>query len=276
MKPVLFEFDALGLKKQNDYIFQYVINRRLTDVYHAHDFYEILWFLQGETTQTVNGLPKRYQKGDVLILRPGDAHCFSEQSRDVCLVSLSVKKEEFERLASLYDPLLLAVFLRGNTPIDYACGLSCESEPSFARLALGGTVYDCKFLLCALLRVYLESGACDSATAQLPVPLAAAIKKMTRPENLKRGIPAWIELTHYSQSHLARMLKKHFGLGVKQYINELRLQAAYEEIVFSPKPFAEISEEIGFASLSHFNKIFKARFAITPAALRKNRGYWTT
>ena len=127
-----------------------------------------------------------------------------------------------------------------------------------------------------ILRVYLESGACGSATAQLPVPLAAAIKKMTRPENLKRGIPALIELTHYSQSHLARMLKKHFGLGVKQYINELRLQAAYEEIVFSPKPFAEISEEIGFASLSHFNKIFKARFAITPAALRKNRGYWTT
>ena len=35
MKPVLLEFDALGLKKQNDYIFQYVINRRLTDVYHA-------------------------------------------------------------------------------------------------------------------------------------------------------------------------------------------------------------------------------------------------
>lgn len=61
----------------------------------------------------------------------------------------------------------------------------------------------------------------------------------------------------------------------KQYINELRLQKAYNCIVLTQKSVEDISEELGFASYSHFNKIFKARFYITPGALRKEKGIWT-
>ena len=37
----------------------------------------------------------------------------------------------------------------------------------------------------------------------------------------------------------------------------------------------KISEGLGFASFSHFNKIFKKRFSVTPAVLRKTGGIWT-
>ena len=38
----------------------------------------------------------------------------------------------------------------------------------------------------------------------------------------------------------------------------------------------EISEEIGFKSFSHFNKIFKEKYGITPSLLRKSHGIWTS
>lgn len=105
--------------------------------------------------------------------------------------------------------------------------------------------------------------------------LSCAIFEMKKTENLKRGIPAFIELSHYSQSHLSRLIKKHFDMSLKQYINELRLQRAYSDIVLTRRPAADISDELGFSSFSHFNKIFKAKISVTLAVLRKNSGFFT-
>jgi AraC-like DNA-binding protein len=88
-------------------------------------------------------------------------------------------------------------------------------------------------------------------------------------------IPALIKLSHFSQSHLSRLIKKQFNMTLKEYINELRLQHAYNEIIITPKPFESIAYDIGFSSFSHFNKIFKARFSITPSRLRKIYGIQT-
>ena len=91
---------------------------------------------------------------------------------------------------------------------------------------------------------------------------------MKQPEKLKQGIPAFIALSNYSQSHLARLVKKHFGMGLKQYINELRLLRAYDDFVWTNESAESISENLGFSSYSHFYRIFKERFLISPSALR--------
>ena len=80
---------------------------------------------------------------------------------------------------------------------------------------------------------------------------------MKKSENLKKGISAFVDLTNYSQSHLARLIKKHFGMGLKQYINELRLRQAYDDFVWTNESAEVIAENLGFCSYSHFYRIFK-------------------
>lgn len=109
----------------------------------------------------------------------------------------------------------------------------------------------------------------------VPKMLAYAISEMKKTENLRVGIKAFTAISNYSQSHLSRLIKKFFNMTLKQYINELRLQKAYNCIVFTQNSFEDIADELGFASYSHFNKIFKTRFYITPGALRKEKGIWT-
>jgi AraC-like DNA-binding protein len=129
--------------------------------------------------------------------------------------------------------------------------------------------YNCKFLLCCFLKTYLDGlqGAKDALGV-----LRYALSKMQNQENLKEGIAALTRLSGYSQSHLTRLTREHFDMSLKQYINELRLEAAYKDIMLTDKRIEDIAFDVGFASVSHFNKLVKERFGTTPAALRKNGG----
>ena len=96
MMAVLYEFENSNYGRQQNYIFQCVKGRKLTDIYHSHDFYELIWFLRGSGTQLLNEEELVCTQNEMVMLRPGDRHCFIDQSEDIEIVSLSVKKEEFE------------------------------------------------------------------------------------------------------------------------------------------------------------------------------------
>ena len=270
LDATLYEFEAIDCEKQNGYIFQYVKGRKLTDVYHLHDFYEVIWCLKGNGMQTINEKESLFFENRIVLLRPSDRHCFIRQSADIEILSVSVKKEEFERFANAYDLHLLKTIAADAMPTLFAC------EPKAFDIAKKSvTEYDCKLFLSFFLHEYIVYTKNIKKNTSLPPLLSLAIEDMKKEENLKKGIEAFTALSHYSHSHLARLIKAHFGMSLKRYVNELRLQCAYNNIVLSNESAEEIAENVGFSSFSHFSKIFKERFSTTPAALRKSSGAWT-
>ena len=270
LNSVLYEFEAIDCLKQKNYIFQNVKNRKLTDIYHSHDFFEVILCLKGHGMQMINESEIACLKNGIFLFRPGDRHCFIRQSEDIQILSFSIKKEEFECFANAYDPYLLKALDEDTAPISFPC----ESDFFVADLQ-NATEYDCKLFLSFVLHAYITHKKIQNKGMQIPLPLSSAIESMKKKENLKMGIEAFTALSHYSQSHLARLIKAYFGISLKQYVNELRLQCAYNRIVLTNESAEEIAENVGFSSFSHFNKIFKKRFSTTPAALRKSGGAWT-
>lgn len=244
-----------------NYLFQLAKNKRLTAIYHSHDFYELVCFLRGDAVQTVNGEKLSFRENDVLILTPGDSHSFFSQSDDIEIISLSVKREEFEAF-------LLAFGLEG---IDLP---ECFVFPRVAKLTdmliQGQSVEecDCRLLLSAILRAYLKNKSAGEEKNTIPKVLLFAAEEMKKAENLRSGISAFAALSNYSQSHLSRLVKKHFGMGLKEYVNDLRLRRAYDELVLTDEPCDIISESLGFSSYSHFYRIFKARYSLSPKEVR--------
>jgi AraC-like DNA-binding protein len=88
-------------------------------------------------------------------------------------------------------------------------------------------------------------------------------------DNLRRGTEALVEISHYSRSHLARLIKQRHGTTVKRYINDLRLTEAYSMVILSSHSFEDIAFLVGFSSYSHFCKLFKGKFGLTPYGLRR-------
>lgn len=54
MTAVCYEFDKISNLGQNNYIFQYIHGRKLSNILHYHDFYEALYIADGECEQEVN------------------------------------------------------------------------------------------------------------------------------------------------------------------------------------------------------------------------------
>ena len=275
MTAVEYAFDKINIARKKEYIFQHIRNRKLTAVYHAHDFYELIWFADGWGKQLLNAQECICESGTVTLLRPGDRHFFQDQSEEMRIISLSVRQEEFERICDIYDALLLQRIRAYAAPLQFPAVPGLMPSEDYYRDRQNVTEYDCKLLLALFLRSCIENTDCLGETRELPGQLAKAIDEMKKTENLRLGITAFEQLSHYSRSHLARLIRAHFGMSLKQYINEQRLRSAYNELILTYRPAEDISEELGFQSFSHFNKIFKERFAITPAALRKRHGTWT-
>lgn len=92
-------------------------------------------------------------------------------------------------------------------------------------------------------------------------------------EDLARNwtIAEMAQTVNLSTSHLHKLFKTEAGVSPLQYLRSLRLDRARELIENSFAHIKEIRLLIGIPDKSNFIRDFKARFGITPDALRQER-----
>ena len=248
--------------------------RKLSDIHHTHDFYEAVLVLVGKMGHEINGREYLQRAGDYVILCPGDSHRIISQSEGTNVICLSVEKDGFELFAKIYDALELCDFSPEREVKIYSIGDDFNECTNASEKASGvcGEL-QCKKLLSVILTNYGEqksktSGICGGT-------LHATAEKMRESENLRKGLPAFLRLSGYSHTHLARLVKCEFGCTLHEYIFKLRLEEAYRRIAFTGEHFESISRNVGYESFSHFNRIFKQYYGITPSKLRKKHNFPT-
>ena len=269
MKTLAYKFDTIRTSQDCPYIYQYIKTRKLSDVYHYHDFYELIFLIDGKCTHLINDTEYLAQAQDFFLIRPGERHTFLDQSDSLELLCLSVTQNEFDVLSTAYSPDLKEKILQLPEPIFLSGTQPLEIHYVKNKAAASYNASDYKLLLFHLLKMFADY---TFSKDDMPKQLQDAILEMRKRENIKRGIPAFLEISHYSQTHLSRILYKYFDMGLHDYILHLRLETAYNDLVLTSKALEEISESVGYSSFSHFNKIFKKKYGITPAVLRKEHG----
>ena len=81
-----------------------------------------------------------------------------------------------------------------------------------------------------------------------------------------------------SESYLSRSFKDVVGIGIREYINILRIRKAQEMLEDSKLAVSEIAETVGFDTASYFGRVFHKHLAISPGqyrrdlSIRKNAG----
>ena len=73
---------------------------------------------------------------------------------------------------------------------------------------------------------------------------------------------------NYSKNYLCATFKKETGKTIVQYINELRITEAQNQIIFSKKNLSDIANSLGFTSQSYFSKTFKKYTQLSPKQYR--------
>lgn len=261
-----YEFETIRHNQSSDYIFQTISKRRLSNIYHSHDFYEWIIVLNGNCRQIVNEKQAEMKKNMCMLLCPGDSHCFTAQSEDVNVMALSISESEISRFEAVFDLeddcLKLSEFMLSSEQVRELLNFYC----SFREC-------EYKLLLANLIKLYI-----DNANGQNEVPflIRIALGEMQKTENMKGGVERLAALSGYSRTHLNRLMKSHFGTSIHEYILNIRLEYVYNELILSNTDAETLSESVGYASFSHFNRIFKNKYGITPAEVRRKYKLWTT
>lgn len=74
----------------------------------------------------------------------------------------------------------------------------------------------------------------------------------------------------FSPTYLSRMFKKYAEINYKSYVQNVRVEFAYKELVNTNLSIEEISINNGFANSKSFSKAFLKRYGSLPSEYRKN------
>jgi AraC family transcriptional regulator len=74
-----------------------------------------------------------------------------------------------------------------------------------------------------------------------------------------------------SLAHFARAFKANTGLTPHQFVVNMRLERALELLSASDESMADIAVICGFSDQSHFCRVFRRNFGVSPGTYRRSR-----
>lgn len=78
------------------------------------------------------------------------------------------------------------------------------------------------------------------------------------------------EKLYLSNGYLSRFFKKNYGMSFANYLTNVRMYHAAEDLQYTDSPITRIAYNNGFTSSALFNKQFKKSYGMTPSEFRKN------
>ena len=80
------------------------------------------------------------------------------------------------------------------------------------------------------------------------------------------------ELAAYCRLHpsyLSRLFREEVGIGINEYIRKVKVESAKYMLKYSDDSYLTISNNLSFASQSHFVKVFREQTGMTPKRFRE-------
>lgn len=87
--------------------------------------------------------------------------------------------------------------------------------------------------------------------------------------NTQIGLPELSEAFSLSTSYVSRYLKKKMGMTFTDYLYEVRLRYAVEDLVLTQHSVTSIALDHGFPSISVFHERFREKYSCTPTQYRE-------
>lgn len=234
---------------------------------HQHDFFELFWVQNGEVRHHLPNGRETLAEGTVCILRPSDSHGLQGRGENALVVSLTLHPD---LIAGLKRPALgtMAFWHAGADPFTVSRDMRQLAALNRAALTLEQSACD-TLAAEAFLLPLLSDLIRDAQPPGAPRWLVDACLSSRDPEVFRDGAAGLVAQTGRSHEHVARAMREYYGQTPTDYINALRMTYAARALTTDSAPLPEIANQIGLSNLSHFHKLFRARFGTTPHQYRQ-------
>jgi AraC family transcriptional regulator, dual regulator of chb operon len=240
---------------------------------HSHDFLEIFWISKGRLLHTIGDEIRPLEAGHLFWVAADDVHGFrTRDDKGYHITNVAFARSHWSQLMQRYD-LQLDLFAQpvGRREVHLGKLVLANLQQHAAELLAGGRDKKAldRFLL-NLLHLLTQHPSTESASHPPPW-LRHALEKMRTPAHLESGTEAFVALCGRSPEHLARECRRWLGKTPTVLVTELRLDRAAVLLAETETPVLELALGLGYSNISHFYRLFLARFATTPAQYRASQ-----
>jgi len=120
-----------------------------------------------------------------------------------------------------------------------------------------------------LLMEIIAQLASDESNENLPKLIAVGMRYMLDHIESPFSVSDLAKHCYVSEVYLRKQFKKHMGMSPSKYHNILRLERACSYLKYGDIYIQEISDTLGYTTVSHFIKQFKETYGVSPLQYRK-------
>ena len=259
----------------------FLLNADGIQSFHTHEFAEILLLVKGHLLHEVNGSHSLLRPGSLVFVRPYDLHrLLPVNSERTVFASLTLASAVLRELMGyLRAPDLLHRF--ENAPA--APSRVLPAEEARALMLRMERVSNEQAVSPGYSTVLARVLAAHLFAEYLPAPLSAPADRCLPPvwlERLRAAAEGWEDLraaprrlhaaARCHPSHLCKCFRRYYAETPTDFLNRLRLRRALQRLAEPDAKNAAIAAELGFGSLSHFHRLFKRQYGLTPAQVRRS------
>ncbi|ABR46771.1 helix-turn-helix- domain containing protein, AraC type [Alkaliphilus metalliredigens QYMF] len=247
---------------------------------HFHDQYEIYYLLSGERHYFIKDRIFHVKSGTLVLINRQDVHRTTDaDTQDHVRVLLNFSKDYL--LSSPYVIALLdGLFMNNNYVIPF---LSAEQQ--YVEVLLDKMIHEIEHqstgfqvalqaLLMDLLVYtsrYIESNRHDvlAPPSQVHEKISQIVQYINTNYQTPLTLSSVAQNFFVSQYYLSRTFKQATGFTFVEYINNIRIREAQRLLRETNHKVIDISEAVGFGSISHFGRVFKEVTRFSPLNYRR-------
>lgn len=255
---------------------------------HSHSFFEIIYVLNGSCLNTISNTSLEMKQGDVCILSPTNTiHALSVFSDDCIVINLLVRSTTFEKsffgilksndiLSSFFSNALYSsnaesylLFTKQNDIQTINSALEMYDEFN------NNLNYSDRMLTSMMSSFFIRLLRTDSKNIIVPNPSGSQSDRnilfilnyiSTNYETIT--LKELSSKFNYSERQMARILKDYTGKNFINIIYDIKLQKACDLLKNPDMSINKIIETVGYSNTTHFYKIFKKYYNMTPIEYR--------
>jgi len=251
---------------------------------HMHDAYEIYYLLEGERYYFIGQQTYLIKKGSLVFIDRGQVHktgLAGNPYHDRML--LTFDEEPFASFFSYYGDLDIRHFFSKHEGV---LALDTEGQQQVESLLLDiaselrekqeGFRFAAMAKLSGLLIYAMRYSAQNESGPAAVLASTPKHKKVAEVasyivENCAEAdsLNTLASRFYVSKSYLSRIFREVTGYTVNEYINIHRIKKARQLLTGSSLNMTEISQELGYDSITYFEKVFKKYTGTSPLKYRK-------
>ena len=257
---------------------------------HAHEFYEIQYVYSGSFQQTIMNTEIFLQKGDLCFIAPHTDHKVWVNSHDTILINILVRSSTFRStfMNLMGQDDIVSDFFTKNT---YQSGSSpyilcrTDSEEILQKIIMEmldecarPKKYSVRYLnallelfIIQLLRLHEFHFTIGKSTENVENESILAIMRYIQSNFRTVTLPDAAKFFNYSEAHLSRLIKKFTGKNFTGIIQTIKIQYSARLLAECKMSIAEIIDEVGYTDSSHFYRVFKRYYNMTPARYQQEQ-----